>query len=102
MPVSKSFTGLHQTPEMVINAAVDEDVQVVGISVLSGAHLALVPAIISGLKKKGLGDALLLLGGIIPDEDIPLMKKAGVAMVFTPGTSLEQVVSYIRENAPVR
>ncbi len=96
------YTGLHQTPEMVINAAVDEDVQVVGISVLSGAHLALVPAIISGLKKKGLGDALLLLGGIIPDEDIPLMKKAGVAMVFTPGTSLEQVVSYIRENAPVR
>ena len=96
------YTGLHQTPEMVINAAVDEDVQVVGISVLSGAHLALVPEIISGLRKKGLGDALLLLGGIIPDEDIPVMRKAGVAMVFTPGASLEQVVKYIREHAPSR
>lgn len=96
------YTGLHQTPEMIISAAVQEDVQVIGLSVLSGAHNALVPEIISGIKKEGLKDVLVLVGGIIPDEDIPALKKSGVQMVFTPGTSLDTVVEYIRKNSPKR
>lgn len=96
------YTGLHQTPEMVVNAAVEEDVQVVGLSILSGAHNALVPEIIAGLKREGLTDTLIVVGGIIPDDDIPLLKKEGVHMVFTPGTSLDDVVTYIRANAPSR
>src|SRR4051812_37762239 len=96
------YTGLHQTPEMVVSAAIEEDVQVVGLSILSGAHNALVPDIVAGVKNKGLTDALFIVGGIIPDEDIELLKKAGVHMVFTPGASLQEVVDYIRENAPTR
>lgn len=96
------YTGLHQTPEMIVRAAVDEDVHVIGLSILSGAHNALVPEIIQGLKKEGLTDSLLLVGGIIPDEDIPELKKQGVSMVFTPGTSLSDVVEYVRKNAPKR
>jgi len=96
------YTGLHQTPEMIINAAIEEDVQVVGLSVLSGAHNALVPEIIEGVHKAGLSDVLVLVGGIIPDEDIPTLKKVGVQMVFTPGTALQDVVEYIRKNAPTR
>ena len=96
------YTGLHQTPEMVISAAIEEDVHVVGLSILSGAHNALVPEIIEGIKKAGLNDALMVVGGIIPDEDIPLLKQAGVHMVFTPGAGLNDVVEYIRKNAPSR
>src|SRR5271170_2745625 len=96
------YTGLHQTPEMVINAAIQEDVHVVGLSILSGAHNALVPEIIDGIKKAGLTDALFVVGGIIPDEDIPLLKNQGVHMVFTPGTSLQEVVDYIGKNYPSR
>ena len=96
------YTGLHQTPEMVVNAAIEEDVQVVGLSILSGAHNALVPDIIDGIKKEGLTDVLFIVGGIIPDEDIPELKRLGVHMVFTPGASLEAVVDYIRLNAPQR
>ena len=96
------YTGLHQTPEMVVNAAIEEDVQVVGLSILSGAHNALVPEIIEGIKKEGLADVLFLVGGIIPDEDIPGLRKIGVHMVFTPGASLQEVVDYIEKNAPAR
>jgi len=96
------YTGLHQTPEMVVNAAVEEDVQVIGLSILSGAHNALVPEIMDGLKKEGLNDVLFLVGGIIPEEDIPHLKSQGVHMVFTPGASLQEVVDYIRSNAPQR
>ena len=96
------YTGLHQTPEMVVNAAVEEDVHVIGLSILSGAHNALVPDIMEGIKKAGLDDALIVLGGIIPDEDIPILKQQGVHMVFTPGASLQEVVDYIRKNAPAR
>ena len=96
------YTGLHQTPEMIVNAAVEEDVQVIGLSVLSGAHNALIPDIIEGIRKAGMNDALILLGGIIPDEDIPEMKKQGVHIVFTPGAALGDVVEYIRKNAPSR
>jgi len=96
------YTGLHQTPEMVVNAAVDEDVHVIGMSILSGAHNALVPEIIEGIRKAGMNDTLIVVGGIIPDEDIPALKQIGVHMVFTPGASLNDVVTYIRENAPNR
>lgn len=96
------YTGLHQTPEMVVNAAIQEDVQVVGLSILSGAHNALVPEIIDGIKKQGLTDTLFVVGGIIPEEDIPHLKKLGVDMVFTPGASLQEVVDYIQKNAPAR
>jgi methylmalonyl-CoA mutase, C-terminal domain len=96
------YTGLHQTPEMVISAAIQEDVHVVGLSILSGAHNALVPEIINGVRKAGLTDALFVVGGIIPDEDITTLKSAGVNMVFTPGASLGEVVEYIRKNAPTR
>jgi methylmalonyl-CoA mutase C-terminal domain/subunit len=96
------YTGLHQTPEMIVNAAVDEDVHVIGLSILSGAHNALVPEIIGGIRKAGMNDTLIVVGGIIPDEDIPTLKQQGVHMVFTPGASLADVVTYIRENAPSR
>lgn len=96
------YTGLHQTPEMVISAAIEEDVHVVGLSILSGAHNALVPEILEGVKKAGLTDALFLVGGIIPDEDIVELRKLGVHMVFTPGASLQEVVEYIEKNAPKR
>jgi methylmalonyl-CoA mutase C-terminal domain/subunit len=87
---------------MVVAAAIEEDVHVVGLSILSGAHNALVPEIIDGVKKAGLSDSLFIVGGIIPDEDIPELKKAGVNMVFTPGASLQEVVDYIRTSAPKR
>lgn len=96
------YTGLHQTPEMVVRAAIEEDVHVVGLSILSGAHNALVPEIMDGLKKEGLNDALILVGGIIPEDDIIELKKLGVHMVFTPGASLQEVVDYIQEHAPTR
>lgn len=96
------YTGLHQTPEMIIRAAVDEDVHVIGLSILSGAHNALVPEVVQGIRKEGLSDALILLGGIIPDDDIPGLKAQGVHMVFTPGTSLNDVVEYVSKHAPKR
>src|SRR5690242_9674242 len=96
------YTGLHQTPEMVVTAAVEEDVHVVGLSILSGAHNALVPEILEGVKKAGLTDALFLVGGIIPDEDITALKNLGVHMVFTPGAALQEVIDFIRKNAPSR
>ncbi len=96
------YTGLHQTPEMIVEAAVQEDVHVIGMSILSGAHNALVPEVIDGIRKAGLEDALVVVGGIIPEEDFDLLKKAGVSMVFTPGASLTDVVDYIRKNAPTR
>ena len=94
------YTGLHQTPEMVVDAAVQEDVDVVGLSSLSGAHLALFPRVIQGLIDAGLGDALVVAGGIIPQEDIALLKKMGVAAVFGPGTSLATSIAFIRDHAP--
>ena len=96
------YTGVHQTPEMIIRAAVDEDVHVVGVSILSNAHMALMPEIIAGLKKAGLKDALVILGGIIPAEDIPVLLKKGVSKIFTPGASLEDITKFIYEHAPVR
>jgi methylmalonyl-CoA mutase C-terminal domain/subunit len=96
------YTGLHQTPEMIINTALQEDVDVVGLSILSGAHNALVPEIINGIKAQGRDDILFLVGGIIPDEDIPKLKSFGVHSIFTPGASLEEVIKFIKDNVKKR
>ncbi len=96
------YTGLWQTPERVVRAVADEDADVLGISILSGAHMTLVPILIDLLRQEGLGDVLFLVGGIIPDEDIPELHKMGVAHVFVPGISLDNIVSFIREHLPAR
>ncbi len=92
------YTGLRQTPKQVVNAALQEDADVVGISVLSGAHMTLCARIMDLMKKEGLDDVLVVVGGIIPDEDIPKLKQAGVAEVFQPGASTEDIISYVRTN----
>ena len=96
------YTGLRQTPEMVATAALQEDVDVVGLSILSGAHMTLVPRITKLLKEQGMGDILVTVGGIIPDVDVPVLKEAGVAAVFGPGTTIGQVAEFLRSNAPTR
>jgi methylmalonyl-CoA mutase C-terminal domain/subunit len=96
------YTGLRQTPEMVATAALQEDVDVVGLSILSGAHLTLLPRICQLLREQGQGDVLVTAGGIIPDEDIPALQAAGVAAVFGPGTSIGEVAAFMREHAPQR
>ncbi len=90
------YTGLRQTPEMIVNAALQEDVQVIGLSILSGAHNAIVPRVMELLNQKQMTDVLVIVGGIIPDEDAAQLKRAGVAAVFQPGASLEQIVEFIR------
>jgi len=92
------YTGLHQTPEMIAAAALQEDVDAVGLSIMSGAHLTLFPAVIDNLRSQGLTDTVVFGGGIIPDEDIPKLKALGVAEVFTPGTSTQRIVEWVREN----
>jgi methylmalonyl-CoA mutase C-terminal domain/subunit len=92
------YTGLRQTPEMIVTAAVQEDVDCVGLSILSGAHNAIVPRVTAMLREQGAGDILVVLGGTIPEQDIAALKEQGVAAVFGPGTSLESVVTFIREN----
>lgn len=96
------YTGLHQTPEQIVRAAVDEDVQVVGLSVLSGAHNHLLPEVVRLLRASDRGDVLVLAGGIIPDGDIPGLLAAGVAMVFQPGTPISDIVAAIQENVKPR
>ncbi len=92
------YTGLRQTPEMIAAAALQEDVDAVGISILSGAHRTLCPRIVALLRENGMDDTLVLVGGIVPEEDIPPLKEKGVAEVFLPGTSTEDIVSFIRAN----
>ncbi|ATW24355.1 cobalamin B12-binding domain-containing protein [Candidatus Formimonas warabiya] len=92
------YTGLRQTPEQIVEAAIQEDVQVIGLSILSGAHLHLFPPVVELLKKQGVTDILVIGGGIIPDDDIPVLKEAGVSQIFTPGTSTQEIVDYIRAN----
>ena len=96
------YTGLRQTPEMIVNAAIQEDVDCVGLSILSGAHNAIVPRITTMLKEQGAGDILVVLGGTIPEQDIASLKEQGVAAIFGPGTSLESVVRFIRENVKAK
>jgi len=96
------YTGLRQTPEQVVETALQEDVDVIALSILSGAHLALFPKIMELLKQKGLDDVLVFAGGIIPKEDVPRLKKIGIAEVFGPGTRTETVVKFVQENAGKR
>ena len=96
------YTGLRQTPEMVVSAALQEDVDVVGLSILSGAHMTLLPKITAGLREKGLDDVLVTAGGIIPDDDIPALTEAGIDRVFGPGTTIREVAEYIRANVRPR
>jgi methylmalonyl-CoA mutase C-terminal domain/subunit len=92
------YTGLRQTPEMIVNAALQEDVQVIGLSILSGAHNAIVPRVTDLLKRNKMDDVILVVGGIIPDQDIDALKKAGVAAIFQPGTAMDDIVKFIRAN----
>lgn len=91
------YTGLRQTPEMIVEAALQEDVDAVGLSILSGAHMTLVPRVIEGLRKAGLDHVKVFVGGIIPDEDVPALKEAGVEAIFGPGTSTHVIVETIRK-----
>ncbi|GAC1656565.1 MAG: cobalamin B12-binding domain-containing protein [Candidatus Dormibacteraceae bacterium] len=94
------YTGLRQTPEMVVDAALQEDAQVIGLSLHSGAHMTLFPAVVEVLKTKGAADIMVFGGGIVPEEDIIELKKLGVAAIFTPGTPLQDIVDFLRERFP--
>ena len=96
------YTGLRQTPEQIANAALPEDVQIVGLSILSGAHMTIFPPVLELMLGKGMDDVLLFGGGIIPEDDIPRLKEAGVGEIFLPGTSTEDIIKYIRENVKPR
>ncbi len=92
------YTGLHQTPEQIVNAAIQEDVDAIGMSILSGAHNYLFPRVLEILKENQAEDIKVFGGGIIPPEDIPFLKEKGVAAIFTPGTSTEDIISWVKEN----
>ena len=96
------YTGLHQTPGQIVEAAVQEDVDVVALSVLSGAHMTLVPEVKRLMQDAGIGDKLLTGGGIIPDDDLAKLKEAGVKGIFTPGTRLEEIIAWVKENVRPR
>ncbi len=96
------YTGLRQTPEQVVAAAVQEDVDVIGLSILSGAHTYLVPRIVELLKEAGMDDVLVTVGGIIPEADVPMLAEHGVTGIFGPGTPTNEIVEFIRKNAPAR
>ena len=96
------YTGLHQTPEMIASAAVQEDVDAVGLSIMSGAHNTLFPAVVDALRAKGADDILVFGGGIIPDEDFAKLRAAGVSGIFTPGTTLATIIDWVRENVKPR
>jgi methylmalonyl-CoA mutase C-terminal domain/subunit len=95
------YTGLRQTPEMIVNAALQEDVQVIGLSILSGAHNAIVPRVMDLLREKDMMDVKVIVGGIVPDDDAAELKNLGVAEVFQPGASLDAIVNFIRGAVPV-
>ena len=94
------YTGLHQTPEQIVETAIQEDADAVGISILSGAHMTLVPRILDGLKENGAEDVLVVLGGTIPTADADELKGQGVAAVFTPGAPTSEIVDFLRERVP--
>jgi methylmalonyl-CoA mutase C-terminal domain/subunit len=95
------YTGLRQTPEQIVEAAIQEDVDVVAMSILSGAHNHLFPRVINLLKERGAGDIMVIGGGVIPDEDIPGLKEAGVAEIFTPGTPTSKAIKFIKEGIKI-
>lgn len=96
------YTGLHQTPEMIVNAAIQEDVDAIGLSIMSGAHMTLCPAVIDLLKQQQVTDISVFGGGIIPDDDIPKLKELGVAAIFTPGSSTQDIVKWVQGNIKPR
>jgi methylmalonyl-CoA mutase C-terminal domain/subunit len=96
------YTGLRQTPEMIAAAALQEDVDAVGVSILSGAHNTLCPRIVQLLREKGMDNVMVLVGGIVPQEDVPKLKQLGVAEIFLPGTSTEDIVKFLRDNVKPR
>lgn len=96
------YTGLRQTPEMIVNASLQEDVDVIGLSILSGAHNAIVPRVIDLMKQHKMNDVLVVVGGTIPEQDIDFLKKAGVSAIFGPGTPISATVDFIRQNVKPR
>ncbi len=96
------YTGLRQTPESIVAAALQEDVEFIGLSILSGAHMAIVPRVLDLLGDENAHDIRVIVGGIIPDADIPVLEAKGVAAVFQPGTPLESIADFIRQNRPCR
>jgi methylmalonyl-CoA mutase C-terminal domain/subunit len=96
------YTGLHQTPAQVVRTAMQEDADAVGLSLLSGAHLTLVPRVVEGLRAEGLEDVIVVVGGIIPERDVEVLKSAGVSAVFTPGAHLPQIASWLEEALDAR
>ena len=96
------YTGIRQTPQMIAEAALQEDAQVVGLSILSGAHLELFPRVVHELKSRGVDDVLLFAGGIIPNDDVAAIKKMGFQGVFGPGTDTNDIIEFVRKNAPTR
>ena len=96
------YTGLRQTPEQIVNAALQEDVDIIGLSILSGAHMTIFPRVMELMREKGMDDVQLFGGGIIPEDDIPKLKERGVSAVFLPGTSTEDIINYIRANVQPR
>jgi methylmalonyl-CoA mutase C-terminal domain/subunit len=94
------YTGLHQTPEMIVSAAIQEDVDAIGMSIMSGAHMTLFPAVIELLQQQKANDIRVFGGGIIPDDDIPKLKEKGVAEIFTPGSSTQDIVAWIKQHIP--
>ena len=96
------YTGIRQTPQMIAEAALQEDVDVIGLSILSGAHLELFPRVVEELKKRGVDDVLLFCGGIIPQDDIPKVEAIGFKGVFGPGTNTNDIIEFVRKNAPQR
>ncbi len=96
------YTGLRQSPEQIVSAALQEDVEYIGLSILSGAHLSIVPRVMRLLEEAGAGDVQVVVGGIIPDADVPVLLERGVSRVFQPGSSLESVVTFLRGSRPDR
>ena len=94
------YTGLRQTPEQIVNAALQEDVDVIGVSILSGAHNTILPRIVELAREKGLDEVMIVVGGIVPDEDIPPLKQRGVAEIFQPGASTRDIIDFIVKNVP--
>ena len=96
------YTGLHQTPEMIVSAAIQEDVDFVGLSILSGAHNHLFPRVVELLREKGAGDKVVFGGGLIPQEDVHGLKEAGIVEIFTPGTSMQSIVDFVNDKAAAK
>lgn len=96
------YTGLRQTPEQIVNAALQEDVDIIGLSILSGAHMTIFPRVLELMRERGMDDVLLFGGGIIPEDDVSKLKEAGVSAVFLPGASTEDIIKFIRENVKPR